>query len=373
MNRILFICAIAMCFVLACNRGPQAPFDENDEVIIHGVYVNESGSVLPEQWVGFWINSPESFFSNFGGLDPEENDRTDSVGVYSETFMGGDLMDNQGATYQVAVMNYDPNWPDTTPAVACVFYPLAIDITLDTMKWWRGDPAVVFDNDNAVFSWSRMTTTHGAEPDTYYFQVKASQDGPFYTMWQQTMAAETTLTLPAYALPEAYAKKWRAIGTFPAPSQSDYGFAYLSDPDTTHIVDTLYQLLSLGKNCHAEAYAQSFTGATDGKWGPWPTYCVAFAANNVSWIYVDLSDTANTVNAVVLYDLGVYGNPSTPGFDLFVSNDTLNWGTAVVSNAQSKGYFYLQGFSRQGRYVKLQARDSAIGISGFREVCVFGN
>jgi hypothetical protein len=373
-----WLCAVCVIVLFAaCNRGPQAPFDENDEVVIHGVYLDDSGSPYDEQWVGFWINSPESFFTNFMGLDPEENDRTDSTGIYSETFMGGDLMDAQGATYQVAAMNYDPDWPDTAPAVACFFYPLAIDILLDTLMLWRGNPIVSFQSDSfvdhAVFSWAKISSTHGAEPDTYYFQVKATQDGPNYTMWQQTMGSDTSFTLPTYVLPSVYARKWRVIASYLPESESDFGYGYFTDPDTTQITaDTLHRLLSLGKNCRAEAYSQSFTTATDGKWGPWPTYTVSFAATNISWVYVDLSDTTHSVNALAIYDMTIAGSPATAGYEVYVSNDTLNWGTEVATNSQRAGYFYVDGFSKQGRYVKLEARDGTIGITGFREVCVFG-
>lgn len=372
MKKYFAIMTIVFLTFITCNRGPQAPFDPDDEIVIHGAYYNEAGDPLTEQWVGFWINSPESFFTNFLGLDPEENDRTDSSGVYSETFMGEDLMDAQGATFQIIVMNYDPNWPDTMPKVASLFYPLDTDIEVPDMTLWRGNPGVTWVEPNITFSWAKISATHTSEPDRYTLQVKATQDGPGYTMWQEDMNLDTTLTLPGYVLPEVYVSKWRVLAEFDAPSDSDFGHVYATDPDTTSIPDTPYQLLSLGRNCYAEAYPNSFDKGTDGKWGPWPTYCVTFAATNVSWIYVDLGDTTHTVNAVVLYDLTIAGTPSTPGFDVFVSNDTLSWGSVVGSTSQQNGYFYVDGFSAQGQYVKLQAKDANIGITGFREVTIFG-
>lgn len=372
MKRFLGFVLVVLAISIACERGPQAPFDPGDEVVIHGTYQDESGAALVEQWVGFWINSPESFFTNFLGLDPEENDTTDSAGVYSETFMGDDLMDNQGATFKVIVMNYDPGWPDTTPKARCDFFPLALDIEVPTLKLWRGDPTVALGDTDAVFSWAKLSDTHGSEPDSYEFQVRATQDGVGYTLWQEDVGTDTSFTIPAYALPEVYVKKWRVIARIPAPSESDFGYAYLTDPDTTEIPDDPYQLLSLGKNCYAEAYSESFPKATDGKWGPWPTYCAVFAATNVSWVYVDLGDTTQTVNAVVMYGMTIAGSPADPGYEVYVANDTTSWGNAVASNTQEKGYFYIEGFSQQGRYVKLQAIDDGIGITGFREICIFG-
>jgi hypothetical protein len=362
----------AVLAVTACNTGPQAPFDKDDEIVIHGAYQDPAGNPYAQRWVGFWINSPESFFTNFLGLDPESNDRTDSAGAYAQNFMGADLMDAGGATYQIIVMHYDPDWPDTTATVAALFFPLDTIIEVPTMKLWRGGPSTVLQNYNATFTWQKISRTHGSEPNAYTFQVKASQDGPSYTMWQQAMGGDTTLTLPAYILPNNYAKKWRVLADFPAPDQSSTGYVYITDPDTTPITGQQYQLLSLGRNCYAESYAQTFPTATDGKWGPWPTYCVAFVANNVSWIFVDLGDSTHDVNAVALYDLNVSATPTVPGFEIYISDDTLNWGAPTAENNQQRGYFYIDGFTQPGRYVKVQAKDDVIGISGFREICVFG-
>ena len=372
MKKFLTFALVSLAISFGCERGPQSPFNPEDEVVIHGSFQNESGSPRADQWVGFWINSPESFFTNFFGLDPEESDKTDSSGAYSEDFMGEDLMDAQGATFQVIVMNYDPDWPDTIPKVRCDFFPLSVDIEVPTLKLWSGNPTVTLGDTNAVFSWEKLSITHSSEPDKYTFQVKATQDGPGYSLWQQNMGSNTSLTIPAYVLPSAYTKKWRVVAEIAAPSESDFGFAYLTTPDTTIIPDVPYQLLSLGKNCYAEAYAQNFPNATDGKWGPWPTYTVVFPATNVSWVYVDLSDTTHIVNAVVMYGMTIAGNPTTSGYEVYVSNDTTSWGNAVVSNTQKDGYFYIEGFSKQGRYVKLQARDNNIGITGFREIGIFG-
>jgi len=366
------ILALVFLLLIGCERGPQAPFEPDDEVVIHGVYQNETGAVLADRWIGFWINSPESFFTNFLGLDPEENDKTDTEGIYSETFMGEDLMDLQGATFKVIVMNYDTGWPDTTPKAACDFFPLDVDIEVPTMKLWRGNPIVAVGATDVTFSWDQLSSTHGSEPDQYEFQVKATQDGPYYTLWQQGVGSQTTLNLPQYVLPEAYVKKWRVVASIAAPSESDFGYTYITDPDTTTIPDNPYQLLSLGKNCFAEAYSDTFTKATDGKWGPWPTYCVVLTATNVSWVYVDLgADTVQT-NALVMYGMTIAGTPALPGFDVYVSSDTLNWGAAVGSTNEEKGYFYIDGFTEIGRYVKLEAKDDNIGITGFREIGIFG-
>jgi hypothetical protein len=87
---------------------------------------------------------------------------------------------------------------------------------------------------------------------------------------------------------------------------------------------------------------------------------------------MDLSDTTHTINAIAVYGMTIAGNPSTPGYDVYVANDTTSWGSSVASNAQKNGYFYIEGFSKQGRYVKLQAKDNGIGITGFREIGIFG-
>lgn len=363
---------VTLMISIGCARGPQAPYDPEDEVIIYGAYQDDTGSVLVDQWIGFWINSPESFFTNLLGLDPEENTKTNSTGAYSEDFMGEDLMSNQGATYKVIVMNYDTGWPDMSPKVACDFYPLSTDIEIPTMKLWPGNPNVTFDDPNVTFTWANLSDTHESEPDQYEFQVKATQDGAGYTLWQEDVGSNTSFTIPSYVLPEAYVSKWRTVAQIAATSQSDFGFTYLTAPDTTEIPDNPYQLLSLGKNCYAEGYSKTFTKGTDGKWGSWPTYCVVFHSNNVSWIYVDLGESTQTINAVVMYGMTTIGNPTITGYDVYISDDTTDWGNAVASNNLKNGYFYIEGFSQQGRYVKLQAKDENIGINGFREIGIFG-
>lgn len=373
MKQLLFAVAAGFLLVLSCGKtGPQGPYDPSDEVVIHGMYEDDAGAPLTDRWVGYWINSPESFWTNFLGLDPEASDMTDAEGVYEETFLGEDLMTSGGATYEVIVMNYDPSWPDTTPRVACLFFPLDTDITVPTMKLWRGDPMLAMNGNTAEFYWARLSTTHGSEPDRYKFEVKATQDGPSYTLWQEEVDSDTFFSLPGYVIPQAYGNKWRVRAEIDRPSDSEEGFVYISDPRPADVPDTPYQLLSLGKNCYAEAYPDPFNKATDGKWGPWPTYCAVITATNVSWIYVDLSDTTHTVNALVMYDMSISGTSSTPGFEVYCSNDTTGWGTPVASNAVRDGYFYIDGFSEQCRYVKLQAQDADIGITGFREVCIFG-
>lgn len=374
MKKLLILVLAGATILTGCKRGPQAPFERTDAIIIHGTYHDENGDAFASKWVGFWINSTESFFTNFMGLDSDENTITDSTGKYQEDFMGRDLMDAQGATYQVVVMNCDPDWPDTCPQVRCDFYPLSTDITAPTMKLWRGNPTGSVTSDtHFAFSWAKLSTTHDTEPENYEFRARATQDGAEYSLWRQDMGSDTSLNLPAYILPKAYFQKWKVIADIPAPSVSDYGFAYLSDPTVTISADTSLRLLSLGKNCYAEAYPLPFPKATDGRWGPWASYAVSFLATNVSWVYVDLGDTNNTVNAVVVYDIVIVGNPQTPGYDVYVSNDNSNWGTAIASTTKKNGYFYVEGFSKKGRYVKLQAKDNNIGITGFREIGVFGN
>lgn len=371
MKALFFSSLISVLIFAGCERGPQAPFEPNDQVVIHGTYVDANGDPLESQWVGFWINSPESFFTNHLGLDPEENTQCDQTGEYEEDFMGDDLMDAFGATFKVGVMNYDPSWPDTIAHVLASFFPLDTDIEVPDIALWDGNPAETIIGQDVTFDWDPVVSQLGT-PDSYTFRAKATQDGVGYTMWSEDVGDDTSITLPTYALPEVYFRKWHVVAHYEAPSESDFGFDFVTRPDDPVVPDDPFQLLSLGSNCYAEAFSeQTFPKATDGKWGPWPNFCVVLAAANVSWIYVDLGET-NTVNALVMYEMTTIGNPATAGYEVFVSDDTENWGDPVAENDQKNGYFFIDGFSAQGRYVKLQARDDSVGITGFREVCVFG-
>ncbi len=366
---LLFLVIFALALA-GCERGPQAPYEPDEQVVIQGTFVDGIGDPLESQWVGFWINSPESFFTNHFGLDPEENTQCDENGHFEEDFMGENLMDALGATFKVGVMNYDPSWPDTIPHVLASFFPLDTEIEVPELALWDGNPSSAVVGPEVTFSWDPILHEL-MSPDRYTFRVKATQDGPGYNMWVEDVGDQTSITLPTYALPENFVRKWHVVAHYEAASDQDFGFDFITRPDDPIVPDAPLQLLSLGSNCHAEAFAQPFTKGTDGKWGPWPTFCVVLVAANVSWVYVDLGET-NTVEAWVAYGLTITGNPETPGFSLFVSDDTGDWGESVAENDQRNGYFVLDGFSAQGRYVKLQARDENVGITGFREVCVFG-
>lgn len=370
MKHAVLLTGILVLLFTVCDRGPQAPFDPDDQVVIHGTYFDENGDPYTTRWIGFWINSPESFFTNYFGLDPEENTQTDNAGEYSEDFMGEDLMDASGATFKIGVMNYDTYFPDTIPHALAYFYPLDVDIEVPDMTLWDGNPSVSFNANDVTFSWQGHLVPSEQLTD-YTFKVKATQDGPDYTMWVENVGQNTSITLPAYVLPEVYVEKWRTVAYYEAPSQNDFGYYYLSDPDTTPIPDDPYTMISLGANCYAEAFPDPFPKATDGKWGPWPTYCVVFTATNVSWVYIDLG-VSDTVNAVVMYGMTISGTPAVEGYEVYVADDTVNWGTPVAENSEQSAYFYIDGFTAEGRYVKLEAKDAGIGITGFREFCVFG-
>jgi len=370
MKQVILVTSILVLIFSACDRGPQAPFDPDDQVVIHGRYYDENGDPYSTRWIGFWINSPESFFTNYFGLDPEESTQTNENGEYSEDFMGEDLMDAAGATFKIGVMNYDTNFPDTIPHAMAYFYPLDVDIEVPSMTLWDGNPSVSFSGDDVTFSWQAHLVPD-ADLTNYTFKVRATQDGPAFNLWVEDVGINTTFTLPAYVLPGAYFEKWRVVAHYEAPSDNDFGYFYLTDPDTTPIPDDPYTLLSLGANCFAEAFSDTFSNATDGKWGPWPSYCVIFSATNVSWIYIDLG-ASDTVNAVVMYGMSIAGTPANEGFEVYVANDTINWGAPVAENSEQNSYFYLDGFVAEGRYVKLEAKDGGIGITGFREFCVFG-
>jgi hypothetical protein len=243
---IWMACGLAL-ILTECDRGPQAPFDPDDQVVIHGKYLDKNGDPYNTRWIGFWINSPESFFTNYFGLDPEENTQTNADGEYSEDFMGEDLMDAGGATFKIAVMNYDTDFPDTTAHAMAYFYPLDVDIEVPTMAMWDGNPSVSFSGNNATFSWETPPLS-SVDLTDYTFKVRATQDGPAFNMWVENVGTNSSITLPQYVLPEVYIEKWRAIAYYEAPSENDFGYYYLSTPDTTVIPDDPYQLLSLGAN-----------------------------------------------------------------------------------------------------------------------------
>ncbi len=371
MKYILIGC-VTLFLLIGC--GPKAGFGPDDIVVIQGEMLKADSTAHARQEIGLWVFSLGSFFTNFFTLTPETKVFTDTDGKYKfeakgSIFLVGGTGEN---TWYIAVGNTEdtPN-----PRAACGFYPTDIEEEVPLLKLWDGSPSVDLAVDPAVFSWSKLSKTHGSEPDRYVFTADA--DGSVYMLWQQDAVKDTFVKLPPYIFQGA-CKGWRIEARCPSATYGQTGdtshsYQYWSKTDQTAISDTSPVLLSRNKNVRVPNSSTVYSKASDGNWTI--LSISVFAAPQPTSFWVDLTDTTKTVNAFAAYDIKTIssGTVSPHGFDVFVSNDTTSWGTALASTDKDEGYFYLEGFSKVGRYVKLEVKDPAhLKITQVREIGVFG-
>ncbi|MEO0225971.1 MAG: hypothetical protein ABIL05_03350 [candidate division WOR-3 bacterium] len=365
---IISVGLLVIIFFVSC--GPKAGYGPEDIVVLKGEILKADSTALARKEIGLWVFSLGSFLTNFFTLSPETKVFTDEDGKYKfevkgETFLVGEN------TWYIAIGNTEDS---PNPRAACGFYPTEIEEDVPRLKLWDGNPGVTVGLDTAVFVWTKLSRTHGSEPDRYYFTAEASGSG--FALWQQDAVKDTFLRLPPYIFQNA-CQGWRIEARCPSSTYGQTGdtshsYQYWSKTNQTAIQDTSPKLLSRNKNLRGEGSSTVHTLATDGNWSilsittfnPKATYC-----------WIDLTDSTRTITAFAAYDLKTEatGTVSPHGFDIFVSNDTTNWGTALKSTDKDEGYFYIDGFSKVGRYLKLAVKDPAhLKITQIREVGVFG-
>ncbi|NLI99489.1 discoidin domain-containing protein, partial [bacterium] len=95
-----------------------------------------------------------------------------------------------------------------------------------------------------------------------------------------------------------------------------------------------------------------------------------------AWVMLDLGES-KTVSAAVMYGLLTnYANANQKQFDnfeIYVAEDTTNWGSPVSINEKESGYIRFDFDPVTGRYVKFKANEGAnIRIAWIREFAAFG-
>ncbi len=366
--RYAAVTIVAVMLLVGC--GPKAGYGPEDIVVLKGEILKADSAVLARKEMGIWVFSIGSFLTNFFALTPETKVFTDAEGKYEfevkgETFLAGEN------TWYIGIGNTEdlPN-----PRAACGFYPTETEEDVPLLKLWDGAPAVVVGADTAVFVWAKLSKTHGKEPDRYYFTADAVASG--YGLWQQDAVKDTFLKLPPYIFQSA-CQGWRVEARCPSATYGQAGdtshsFQYWSKTNSAAVMDSLPVLLSWHRNLRGEGSSVVYSLATDGNWS---VLSISTLNPQAGYVWIDLADTAKTVTAFAGYDIKTVaaGTVSPHGFDVYVSPDTTNWGTALKSTDKDEGYFYMDGFSKIGRYVKLAVRDPAhLKITQIREVGVFG-
>jgi uncharacterized protein YjdB len=91
---------------------------------------------------------------------------------------------------------------------------------------------------------------------------------------------------------------------------------------------------------------------------------------NGQWFTVDMK-TVNTVRAVVL-DCSLNANDSPAGYDLFISNDGVNWGSPIASGTGTTGMTLISFPEKTGRYLRVVQTGSRDWWWTIQEFHVFG-
>lgn len=350
--------------------GPKAGYGPNDIVTLQGTILKADSTALARKEIGIWVFSLGSFLTNFFALTPETKVFTDNDGKYKFEVKGEAFLAGEN-TWYIGIGNTEDS---PNPRAACGFYPTDIEEDVPLLKLWDGNPNVSVGLDTAVFVWTKLSKTHSSEPDRYYFTADASGSG--FCLWQQDAVKDTFMKLPPYIFQGA-CLGWRIEARCPSltygqAGDTSHSFQYWSKINQNAIQDTSPKLLSRSKNLRAKGSSTPYGNATDGNWSI--LSIAVFADPKPNFFWIDL-DTNKTVTAFAAYDIktAVNGTVSPHGFDIFVSNDTTNWGTPLKSTDKDEGYFYLEGFSNIGRYLKVAVKDSAhLKITQVREVGIFG-
>jgi hypothetical protein len=369
MKKTFFISLLAV-FLISCNLGPSAEYGPDDTVTISGTCIDADSTDYDDMEVGLWIASPESWVTDFFGLTPSTYTVTDTFGYYEFLRKGRDFTDDNGATYKVAVMNYNTNLP-YEPHTRIDFYPLHIENSVPELKLWNANCNFSFTNEMVDFAFEGVGKVGEADIDSYRFEVKAKIDGIGYNLWQEKVDENDEISLPRYLFGGNQYLGWRMVAEKKAPSDADFGYIYMSETDTSAIALTGYTIISLGKNCFREATPDTIKTLTDGGFGPYPSYALSIGSTDVSWIVLDLGQVYDSIFAVAVYGIGHSGTAGK--YYLIFDDDTTDgWGEKADSVSMNEDYFYFENLNASARFVRIElSAISGMGIGYCREISVF--
>ncbi|MDD3802900.1 MAG: hypothetical protein PHW02_00745 [bacterium] len=366
----MFVLVFLLIFIVSCNLGPSAEYGPDDTVTISGTCIDADSTPYDDMEIGLWIASPESWLTDFFGLTPSTYTVTDSTGYYEFLRKGRDFTADNGATYKVAVMNYNTNLP-FEPHTRIDFYPIHVENDVPDLKLWNAECDFSLTNDMVDFTFEGLSKIGETEIDSYRFEVKAKIDGIGYNLWQKKIDENDIISLPRYLFGGNQYLGWRIVAEKKAPSDADFGYVYMSETDTTAISLTDYTIISLGKNSYREATPETIKTLTDGGFGPYPSYSLSIGSTDVSWLVLDLGQVYDSIYAVAVYGIGHSGD--TGKYYLIFDDDTTDgWGEKIDSVSMNESYFYFENINKSARYVRIElSKMSGMGIGYCREISVF--
>lgn len=360
MKKSVFIFLSFVLLLASCGLKPN--YSADDIVEIKGRLLNPDGTPYAMKEIGMWIISIEGLsLSNYWYVDPDDYEITDSLGYYSFLRKGEHYIVGNTTNY-VIIGNVDSI---NGPIGVVGFYPYDLVNEVPEMTLWEGNCTLTTDGNTAEFDFDGISS--GA-PAYYNMSVRKL----YYDLWVESLALETSFEIDNYAL-QNFATAWRAGAFYPAEDKlRDFAYVYYSGVKEVSIPYTGRRLLSAGKKCYAAGLPDtSLTQITNQVWHEWQ----ALWSVHPEYLIIDLGAAYN-VNAAVVYGL-TSNYPSTAkkgGLQVFVSSDTLSWGTALATSTKDHGYIKMDGFEKNGRYVKIAIEEeSNLLINSVREISIFGD
>jgi len=360
MKKTVFIFLAVVLVLASCGLTPN--YTEDDLVEVKGRLLNPDGTPYAMKEIGMWIFSLEGFsLANYWYADPDDYEITDSLGYYSFLRKGDHFMTGTSANY-IIIANVD----SIDGAIAGVgFYPYELVNEIPEMTLWDGDCSMTTNGTEASFSFTPIT---GDAPAYYNLAVRKT----YYDLWVDSLGSETTYDIDNYVF-QNFGASFRAGAFYPAEDQQrDFAYIYYSGVENVSIPYSGRTVLSAGKKCYAEGLGDSsLTLITNQVWHEWQNLTTL----HPSYLIIDLESNKD-VDGVVVYGLtSAYPSSAVEGgLQVFVSADTLSWGTALKTSTKDHGYIKIDGFEKSGRYVKIAVEEgSNLQLNTIREITVFGN
>jgi len=364
---VLLTAAAGLALLAGC--GPQAGYGPDDVVTITGRYLDENGEPLANTELGIWKLDLEGIsLNNYWYPDPDDKELTEEDGTFKIRHKGEEYLWPNGTAKYIIIANIDSL---DGPVTSIGFFVVNQETELADARLWDAATSHSIQNDTVTFTWSSVDEVAGKSPDHYNFGARLV----YWALWREE-EVQSGFSLPTYVF-QNKCTGWRIAAEFPRANDSAVDWSYMSatyaeSGNLNILPDSSYEVLSAGKSAYAGDMSTSYSKLTDQVFKVEET----FGGSHPNWTVLDLGET-KTVNAVVVYGLSTsYAQPNNKSFsqfEVYVSDDTTDWGAAVGTTSRQDGYIRFDFDAVDGRYVRFQAdENSNIQFNWIREFAAFG-
>lgn len=362
---VLFAAFSSLSIFTSC--GPPSNYGPNDIVTISGKFIDPDGNPYADKQVGVWVLDIQGIsYNNYWYPDPDDYELTESDGTFKIRQKGDRYLWPNGTAKYVLIANIDSL---AGPVTAMGFFVINQETTLPDAKLWLANVNSTVTNDTAAFTWDAVDAVAGQAPDKYAF----SSAVVYWDLWSEDSVA-SGFKMPAYPFQNS-CNAWRIAANIARPDDNGIDWSFMSETKAgaNLIPSSAPSLLSKGKAAYAAGHGDTnYTKLTNQVWHEWEAFNNTYPA----WVMLDLGES-KTVSAAVMYGLLTnYTNANQKQFDnfeIYVAEDTTNWGSPVSTNEKESGYIRFDFDPVTGRYVKFKANEGAnIRIAWIREFAAFG-